>query len=485
MSSLPSPAASTARSITFRLTMAVGTVGLVVFLAVGALLYWALRHQLEAARAHDVDGKADVVQHFLAEVRRPEGLSDLRHHLDDMLIGDGELRVWLVSRTGEMLYGGPRRPRTQASDGGRLTIWREDGVALNGVALAVDGSAAIPAAELLIGVDTRADERLLAAYLGALAALCGLGVVAIAVLGAWIARRELAPVRRLSLEAAALRPEALSRRLTHQGVAQELEDLVHSFNRALDRVQAAYDHLEAFSADVAHELRTPIAAMINGAEVALSRPRTVQELRETLGANLESLRELGAMVNDMLFLAQADRGVPAASLEWTELSELAAQVVDYFDAVLEERQQRVEVMGTARALANPALVRRALSNLLGNATRYTAAGDCITIALCPLETAVRISVRNPGPGIRPDQLPRLFERFFRVDAARSRSDEHHGLGLSIVRAVALMHGGQAFARSEHGVTEVGFTIGPPRGGGKSDLEAPTSSGNLRTPHSGS
>lgn len=455
------------RSISSRLTLAVAIVGLAVFVVVGSLLQWALRRELERMRERDLDGRADVVAHFLDEVEAGDDLSELRHHLDDVLIGDGQLRIWLIADSGAVVYGGKIRPTTQPADTtaavGKLTIWREDGVALTGRSFRVKAHGPVPDGVALIGVDTRGDQRLLSAYLGALVFVCGLGVAALSALGAWVARRELRPVRELSMEAAAISPRALSLRLSSQGVSAELEDLVDSFNRALDRVQSAYEHLEAFSADVAHELRTPLTTMISATEVELARERTVAELRDTLSGNLESLHQLTTMVNDMLFLARADQGGTAQTLAVTDLRLVAGQVVEYFDAVLDERLQRVDIVGEAQAPVNAALVRRALANLLSNASRYTPAGRAISIQLSTVSPAstderVAITVVNPGEGIDPAVLPRLFERFFRADTSRQGSAEHHGLGLAIVRAIARMHGGDAFATSADGITKVGFTL---------------------------
>lgn len=454
------------RSIAARLTLAVATVGLAVFVVVGSLLQWALRRELDRIRERDLDGRTDVVAHFLDEVEAGDDLAELRHHLDDVLIGDGQLRIWLISDSGAVVYGGTSRPATQPAEAaaadGRLTIWREDGVPLTGRSFRVKAHGPVPDGLALIGVDTRSDQRLLSAYLGALVFVCALGVAALSMLGAWVARRELRPVRELSREAAELSPRALSLRLSSQGVSIELQDLVDSFNRALDRVQAAYEHLEAFSADVAHELRTPLTTMISATEVELSRERTVGELRDTLMGNLESLQQLTTMVNDMLFLARADQGGSARTLVLTDLRKLASQVVEYFDAVLDERHQRVAIVGEALAPANAALVRRALVNLLSNASRYTPAGETISIQLgAEAETfqrRVNVVVVNPGKGIDPVNLPRLFERFFRADTSRQGSAEHHGLGLAIVRAIAHMHGGEAFASSANGVTKVGFSL---------------------------
>lgn len=446
-------------SITTSLTMGLAAVSFIVFVLVGALLQWTLQRALERAQAQAIDGKADVVQHFVDEAREPGDLPALRHRLDDVLIGDGQLRIWLVAQGGEVLYGGAQRPRTDAHRDGRLIVWREDGVALTGKAFHVAANHVVPATEVLIARDARDQEQLLRNYREALLLACGLGLSSIVGLSAWITRRALQPVHQLSREAAAIAPDALSIRLSAAGQAAELQVLVHSFNRALDRVQAAYEHLEAFSADVAHELRTPLATMISGAEVTLTRPRSADELAETLVSNLEELRQLAAMVNDMLFLANSDRGSTAPMLQTVDLAEQARQVADYFEAMLAERFQNVQIVGSGQAPANPPLLRRAIVNLVSNACRYTESGGQITIEVSGDASGARVAVRNPGSGIEASALPRLFDRFFRADMARQRAGDHHGLGLAIVRAIARMHGGQTFASSKDGVTEVGFTLG--------------------------
>ncbi|MCR5882276.1 ATP-binding protein [Rhizobacter sp. J219] len=175
-------------------------------------------------------------------------------------------------------------------------------------------------------------------------------------------------------------------------------------------------------------------------------------------SNLEVLREQAGLVNDMLFLARADQGQLADSLKPTDLRLEAQRVNEYLEPLLEDRQQRVQVEGDATAVCNPTLVRRATLNLVANATRYTPRGGVITIRLSRGPKHVNVVVRNPGAPIDPAVLPRLFDRFFRADAARERSSGHHGLGLAIVRAIALMHGGSTHAQSSDGWTEIGFSL---------------------------
>lgn len=444
-------------TIASRLTLALAAVAIAVFAAVGLLLHWTLQRALVRGEQDDIQRSAEVVRHFIDEAGQAGHLADLAHHLDDTLLGDPRLRVWLIGSDGRVWYGGSERPAARhAGDGGRLRLRAENGAELSGRAFRLEPSPALPFAELLVALDTRGREQLTRRYATTMALVCGLGVALSIGLGGWTARRALRPLRQLADEAAALSPEALTARLSTPS-PPELARLAAHFNQALDRVEASYQRLEAFNADVAHELRTPLTTLISGTEVALSRPRTAAELQDTLASNLEDLRQLASMINDMLFLARA--GQPrSGDLPWIDLREQALQVADFFDAQLEASGQRLLIEGRARAPASAALVRRALTNLLANASRYTPAGAAIVIALQQDERQSLLSVRNPGPTIDPEALPRLFDRFYRADPARSGSADRHGLGLAIVRAIARMHGGETRARSSGGVTEVGFSL---------------------------
>ena len=230
-----------------------------------------------------------------------------------------------------------------------------------------------------------------------------LWVGATVMLAAWAVRRSMAPARRLSEQAARIQPDNLAPRLPLQDTDRELQDFVRSFNRTLDRLQSAYQQMEGFNADVAHELRTPLATLINGTQVMLSSPRDAAELRDALESNLEVLEDLKTMVNDMLFLARADRGERAADLSAISLAAEARRVAEYYDAALEERGIRLRCEGDAAVAANPGLVRRALANLISNAIKATPAGHEILLR-CRPSPAARVEVRNPG-SIAPADLP--------------------------------------------------------------------------------
>lgn len=272
-------------------------------------------------------------------------------------------------------------------------------------------------------------------------------------------RRALAPVHDLALQAAALAPENVGQPLDGSAQAEELQPLVAQFNALLARLESTYQQLEGFNADVAHELRTPLATLIGETELALSRERSVAELREVLGSNLEDLHRLAGLVNDMLFLSKADRGERARRQHVGSLAALAAEVVEFHDASLQEAGVAVRVCGDAGGAFDAALLRRAISNFLANATRFAERGSIIDLDIeSEPSDAVRLSVSNAGQTIPAEHLPRLFDRFYRADIAREHGDTNHGLGLSIVAAIARMHDGQTFARSSAGRTTVGITL---------------------------
>lgn len=276
----------------------------------------------------------------------------------------------------------------------------------------------------------------------------------------WRVRCSLRPLQDLAAQTRAVDVRRLDQRLSLPEPIEELQPLIDQFNGLMQRVERTYVQLEGFNADVAHELRTPLANIIGHTEVALSRERTAAELEDVLLSNLEELQRMAGIVNDMLFLAQADRGVKARRGAPVSLAELVRQVVEFHEAPMEDANLGIDIVGDARLAVDEPLCKRALSNLLGNAIRYADKGSRLCVRILPEgERGVRLWVENVGPAIEPTHLPRLFDRFFRADASRCEMEKpHHGLGLSIVAAIARMHDGFAAAESDAGRTRVGFSL---------------------------
>ena len=310
-------------------------------------------------------------------------------------------------------------------------------------------------------VDYTADALIGRRWAAGMATTVLLAGALVALITGWTVRHALHPVRDLAQQTRAISPQQLHQRLALADPAEELLPWITQFNALMDRLQQAYGQLEAFNADVAHELRTPLATLIGQTEVALSRERSPEALRETLQSNLEEMQRLSALVNDMLFLSQADRGVTARRGAPVSLAGLAAQVSEFHEATLEDAGLALRIEGDATLPVDEPLVKRALSNLLGNATRFAEPGSTVVIGIAPAADTqqVQLVVENRGAAIESEHLPRLFDRFFRVDEARCCEDaQHHGLGLAIVAAIARMHAGRTLAESASGTTRVGFTV---------------------------
>lgn len=390
--------------------------------------------------------KRTAVERLLQEQSTIHEEASIQHLLTDFLAGHDELSLIVRRGDGTAIFerDDSARPAEMSK---RLAFV---------IKLPKLGGAA--SAELIF--DKRSDVALLdrLAWTLFLAALAG--SIGVSVGGFLLVRKGLLPLRDLVRQTASLDASRLDLRLDGSGQPEEVQPLLHQFNALLDRLEAAYAHMEAFNVDVAHEMNTPLANIIGTCEVALRRPRTAEELQEVLSSNLEELRRIAGIVADMLFLSHAERGARARRSKPISLADLAADVIEYHEAALEEAGLRAEVMGDARACVDTGLFRRALSNLLANATRYAHRGSLVEVRISHRKAEVHVSVQNDGPIIPPEHLPRLFERFYRADPSRVRADRNHGLGLSIVAAIAMMHGGRAWAESGGGKTTVQFSIAP-------------------------
>lgn len=326
----------------------------------------------------------------------------------------------------------------------------------------MDFQAELPAGRVLRGSfaeDCSQNARMLAG-LAITLAVATLGGAAFVGFGTyWRVRCELRPLLDLAGQTRAIEPDHLGARLAMAEPVEELQPWIDQFNSLMGRLERAYVQLEGFNADVAHELRTPLATLRGQTELALSRDRPAESLRETLTSNLEELQRLAALVNDMLFLSQSDRGAVARRGESVSLAQLARQVVEFHEAAIDEAGLQVQVDGDVKAAVDEPLYKRAVSNLLGNAIRFAEPGSHIAIRIAPDSAEqVEVTVCNAGPAISPQHLARMFDRFFRVDSARPDSQSHHGLGLAIVAAIARMHAGRTLAESDAGTTRVGFTL---------------------------
>lgn len=291
----------------------------------------------------------------------------------------------------------------------------------------------------------------------------GLSALATAVLGAWAARSGLRPLRQMGETTGQVSARSLTTRLPAEHMPAELAAMATAINSMLARLEDAFARLSGFSADIAHELRTPLSNLLTHTQVTLTRPRSLEEYREALHSNLEELQGMAQMVNDMLYLAKSDHGLLLPNRQPLNMADEVDSLVEYFAALAEESDVKVTAHGSGSLHADRQMLRRALSNLLDNALRFTPAGGRVAVRLEEKPGVLTLEVENTGEGIDPAKLSRLFDRFYRADPARSEgSTEHAGLGLAITRSIVLAHGGQIRCESEQGRTR--FVLDLPREG---------------------
>ncbi|WP_028945941.1 MULTISPECIES: heavy metal sensor histidine kinase [Pseudomonas] len=291
----------------------------------------------------------------------------------------------------------------------------------------------------------------------------GLSALATALLGAWAARSGLRPLRQMGEVASKVSARSLTTRLPEGQMPLELEELAQTVNAMLERLDNAFQRLSAFSADIAHELRTPLSNLLTHTQVTLTRPRDLDEYREALHSNLEELQWMAQLVNDMLYLAKADHGLLMPSRQRLDLAAEADALIEYYAPLAEDAGVTLTRVGRASLEGDQNMLRRALSNLLDNALRFTPATGEIRVSIEVESKQVRLLVANTGEPIDPALLPRLFDRFYRADPARREgSSEHAGLGLAITRSIVQAHGGAIRGESNGGWTR--FVIELPMAG---------------------
>ncbi|KGB92270.1 heavy metal sensor histidine kinase [Burkholderia cepacia] len=460
------------RSIALRLSAMFGIVSLLVFTLVGCGLFVMMERQLLAELRATIDTRAKVAQMIVSHATTAARGRLMQEKLADLEPPDGSTRYQVDSPDADFRFGHPVDGVPDGKPFGAFQQYALNNSSYNVMTktIAIAGSGERPDVKLIVASSCERTQRMLRRFAWTLAALIATATVVTLLLSRAVARFGLAPLDRLSQDAASVSATNRRQRLHTDALPTELRDLATSFNGALERIQQTYARLEAFNADVAHELRTPISILIGQTQVALtSRDRSVERMRQTLQSNLEEFERLRVIINDMLFLSRSDRGERATDLKDVSLADEVRRMLDFLEIPLDEAQLRAELHGDARAAVDPSLFRRAMTNLLINAIQHSAPGATLNVTITRRDTLVEMAVSNPGEPIDPVRRSHVFERFYRLEEARANSKENHGLGLSIVKAVAEMHGGGVFVSCSGGVNTFGFSVstqpwsgGPPR-----------------------
>jgi heavy metal sensor kinase len=276
-------------------------------------------------------------------------------------------------------------------------------------------------------------------------------ILAISVMVGWfLARRSLKPFEEVTLTAERITHENLNTQILTERKEEEIQRLVQSFNAMVRRLDESFQQMRKFNADAAHELRTPLAILQGENEVALRSPGLPEEIRSVLISNLEELDRLTRIVNDLLTLSEAEAGTMVLAKTPVELKPLLEDLVDQMRLLASDRDLEITVRCVPDLWidADKLWIRRAIINLLHNAIKYSKDGSSIEISAGRENSGVKLSVRDYGIGIMPQDLPHIFDRLYRADPARSRDSGGAGLGLSLVRWIIEAHRGTIRVESE-------------------------------------
>lgn len=440
-----------APSLSLRLAVMFALVTALLLGGIGFYLYLSLNKELTFRDDQALRGRLERMERLINGYDDLDALRE-KPQLYANMLGNTEHFFWVLDSAGQPLITvNPARlpiPRPAATgaimlrNGGDETPYR-----LAEVSMQKDGRQLT----LIAGRLLAEKQRMLARYRLQLLAALVAGTLIAFLLGGWVSRRGLAPVRRLARQAATIDSQHLSRRLSDGEQFRELAAMTDAFNQMLGRLERGFTHLSRFSEDLAHEIRTPLNNLMGQTQQALSQPREREAYQALLVSNQEEFERLSRMVNSMLFLARAEHH-SALRRAATDVAQTVLQLCEYFDGMAEDHGVTLCPVARGQVFAEPDLLRTALANLVANALRYADKGSVITLSAIARQGGLAISVHNQGPLIPGEHLGRVFERFFRGDASRSQPGDSGGLGLAIVDSIMRRHQGRAeVANVDNGV----------------------------------
>ncbi len=452
-------------SITLRLTF-LYTLSVFVILGLATtFLYWTLVKNVERGNYQFLADKIHILRHLLKKHPDNPDLLELevnwgRHAyqfvdfyariLDEknntLLETEGIDHTSLIPDSFPVPFAASESPykasTLRTSDGKKYMLMS---------ALAEFGQSSGKVMILQVALDISHENDLVATYRRTLAVVFFCGVVFSVLSGFVVARKGTQPIEEITLAANSITATSLNKRIEPGKWPKELTALASAFDDMLNRLEESFTRLLRFSADVAHEIRTPINNLRGETEVALSKARSEKEYREVLESNLEELERLSRMIEGLLFVARTERKDIILEKKVFDPYTEIAPVMEYYNTMAEEQGITIEKNFQEKALirADPLLFRRAISNLLSNAFQYTPEGGKISISVEKGDTqTLRVSISDTGCGIALDDLPRVFDRFYKADRSRSQHHGGAGLGLTIVKSIMDFHRGTVTIQSE-------------------------------------
>lgn len=451
-------------SLTLRLTILFSAVATVVLLTFGWVIERSIEEHFRSEDTKELRVVAQAVRASLTTLPAEPDLSHLKQRFNDILVGHHNTLLHVSDATEKRLYVSPGSdllaiplPASDRLHEGLVQEWNDSEhnyrVLIQQVAAQNNGPYTI-----IIAVSTDFHLHFMKVFHRTLWLMVVCGIAVMGVMG-WIAvRHGHRPLHRIVEQVSQMSANRLNTRLDPDTVPIEITELAISFNDLLERMEEAFNRLSNFSADIAHELRTPVTNLMTQTQVALSQARSTEEYQEILYSNMEEYERLAQMIGDMLFLAKADNALTPLSNEEIDLVSEVRNLFDYYEALAEEQRISLILKGDGRVRGDPLMLRRALNNLISNAIRHTPPENGVTVQLSIKGDKTRIEVQNPGTPLAPEHLNKIFDRFYRVDPSRQRSGEGAGLGLAIVKSIVEAHGGEITAKSDEAHTRFQISL---------------------------
>ncbi|KQQ87263.1 heavy metal sensor histidine kinase [Massilia sp. Leaf139] len=444
-------------SLTLRVSLALILIVASSAAGLGLYLYHAFVGEIVRRDEIALRGKLRQVQQLLATPDAQALLHERPQYFRDTMSGQENALVRILDADGRLLLdinpAGERYPLPSLADGVMQTPILAWSSRAGAPAAVISGSARLGderAVRVLVARVYADRSAMFARYRNQIVLGCTGAALLAGLLAALMLVRGLRPLRAIAAHAALVRPGRLDSQIDGAQAPRELQPLIAALNAMLVRLHDGYTRLSGFSADLAHEFRTPVNSLLVQMQVALAQPRSAGEIEELLVSNVEELERLARMIDSMLFLARAQQEDVVPVRETLEIGEEFARVAEFFEGMAEEREVRLACSGAGTVQADAQLLRRALANLLSNAIRHAHPGTTVTLAADVRAGHTELIVTNQGDPIGADDLPHLFERFYRADAARSTGAGSTGLGLSIVSAIMALHRGRAEVRTAPG-----------------------------------
>jgi len=444
-------------NIRWKLTLWYGGVLAIVLVIFGTVVYVMMRQHL--MRRID-KGLQEELSDVLSEVRRADSVGDLKEWLDRRFAAHAGFDFQITRLSGERFFFNPRLAEQawpvpaigEASQAARFqTIFIERKGNWRIVHMTEPG----PVEPLLVQVGRPLAEsehelhELLLTFL-----LAGPFTLTAAIAGGYfLACRVLRPVQSMTQAAKSISADRLSERIVIGNPHDELGELGTTLNQMIDRLEQSFDEMRRFTADAAHELRTPLAIIRSEAEIALRLPRTDDQYRTVLENLLEDVNRLTALADQLLFLSRQEARLMGDSNDIVLIDELLHDVVGNMQIIAQEKGVELTLRRTApcRLSCDARLLRRLFVNILDNAIKYTAPRETVTVDNDVDSEHVKVIIEDRGEGIAPEHLRHVFDRFYRADAARSNEKGGAGLGLAICQSIVKGCGGMIEVESQLGV----------------------------------